>query len=382
MGKNRGTVALCARRKKSGMSAQSHPTTGPSAIAIYARARTVHLERFAHLDAELIFRARNYDFDEEIAGRVPHRQLGYVRTFLRLLRTPYRVVELNEPFQLNSWPGLLLDLLALRVSDALRRRHTVVTCYAIGNDDLCVNFAAYTHFPIALSRRIVRSMMRLFVTQFDRIAFGIPVSEQIYRHLAGDRLERVSTKHFGALAPACHSHKLPFLREKQVLFLGALEERKGFDSLLRAWPLVNVEGARLVILGKGEGTRRAEEFAANRHNVQFHEDPPNEEIHVWLARSSVVVLFSQRTPRWREQVGLPILEGLSHGCTIVTSTETGIADRLLAEGHRVLPPESGAEGLAAAISAALTSPVPVERVLGSLPERDTRLIAGEWMFET
>jgi hypothetical protein len=39
---------------------------------------------------------------------------------------------------------------------------------------------------------------------------------------------------------------------------------------------------------------------------------------------------------WREQLGLPILEGLSHGSRIVTASETGLAPDLSRDGHFVI----------------------------------------------
>ncbi|MHC2184479.1 glycosyltransferase involved in cell wall biosynthesis [Rathayibacter agropyri] len=349
-------------------------------LAVYVRARTVHLERFAELGADFIFYRRNYDFDENLARRVPHRHLGRRKTFLYLLRTPYRAVELNEPFQLNAWPGLILSLTAVRLSDVIRRRHTIISAYAIGNDDLAANFAAYTQVPVPVARWIVRRMMRYFVARYDRIAFGLPITEEIYRDLSDRSLARISTKRFGALAPACSSHDLPRERARRVVFLGALEARKGFERLLEAWALVPVGKIELVVLGKGELVGKAAALASSRPDVEFIEAPPPERIHEELARGSVLVLFSQRTDRWREQIGLPILEGLSHGCTVVASTETGVAQWLIDHGHRVLEADADAARLAAVIQDAVEHPLPVEEVLRSLPERDTRLAAAEWML--
>ena len=69
------------------------------------------------------------------------------------------------------------------------------------------------------------------------------------------------------------------------------------------------------------------------------------------------MLPSQPTSAWREQVGLPIVEGLSYGCTIVTTTETGLAGWLSEHRHRVLPADANEAQLAAAIIDALRRPV-------------------------
>jgi glycosyltransferase involved in cell wall biosynthesis len=299
---------------------------------------------------------------------------------VHLLRTPYRTVELNEPFQLNAWPGLLLHLAAIRTSDALRRRRTVVSSYAIGNDDLAANIAGYTRLPIALCRPLASAMMRVLVGRYDRIAFGIPAAEEVYRQLAGPALDTVRTRLFGALAPACADHPLPLTRARRLVFLGSLEARKGVEHLVRAWPAIAERAEGASVLGKGELADLVSDLAVSDEKVEFLEDPPSEVIHARLAQASVLVLFSQRTPRWREQVGLPILEGLSHGCTVVASTETGIADWLRAHGHTVLDAGAGPAALAETVGDALDRPLPVAEVLASLPPRDTRLDAADWML--
>jgi glycosyltransferase involved in cell wall biosynthesis len=57
-------------------------------------------------------------------------------------------------------------------------------------------------------------------------------------------------------------------------------------------------------------------------------DPPRAEVHELLRSSAVVAMPSVRRPGWREQIGLPLVEGLTHGCRVVTTTETGLADDL------------------------------------------------------
>ncbi|NQX11395.1 glycosyltransferase family 4 protein [Microbacteriaceae bacterium VKM Ac-2855] len=365
------------------MSQSSHDSEALDAadIAIYARARTVHLKRFAEMGATLVYRKKNYDFDEEFAATHPSAQLGYAGTTRHLLRSTHRVVELNEPFQLDSWPGLLLAVTAIRISDAAHRRRTRIVTYAIGNDDLIANFAAYTRLPAPVAAFFVRRIFRYLLARYDRVAFGITSSREIYRELSGRAFDRPEKAFFGALAPRYPDAEIPLERTKNLVFLGALEERKGIVKLMEAWPLVQATGARLTILGKGPLADQVRVWAAARDDVDLIIDPARAVIHQTLLNSAVLVLFSQRTPRWREQIGLPILEGLSHGCTIVTSTETGIADWLDAHGHAVLAPDVSAGVLAEKLGDALEHPLPVATVLESLPAQDTRFDASDWMFE-
>ena len=348
-------------------------------VAIYARARTVHLERFSEMGIRLIYRTRNYDFDQDLAARLSARELGYGATVRYLWKNAPSTVEVNEPFQLNAWPGLFLYLTTIRIKDFLTRRHTRIVTYAIGNDDLVANVMAYTRLPRPVATVLTKAAMRYLFSRYDRVAFGIPDSRRLYQDICGRTFARPETRMFGALAPR-HPGPVPEDRPRQLVFLGALEERKGIRKLMAAWPSVGGVGSRLVILGKGPLADEVEAWAASREDVGFVRDPSRATISETLLGSSALILFSQRTPRWREQIGLPILEALSHGCTVIASTETGVAEWLEENGHTVLPPSATPEELANAIERTLDRPRPVAEVLRTLPEKDMRLIAADWMF--
>jgi len=152
--------------------------------------------------------------------------------------------------------------------------------------------------------------------------------------------------------------------------------------VLAAWPSIKVwlPDARLTIVGTGAFADRAAAAAAADPAIELIIAPSRADIHDQLRRSRVLVLPSQPAPGWREQVGLPICEGLAHGCTIVTSTETGLADWLGAHGHTLVRPEVPAEALARALVAALRQDRSADSVLGDLPPTDGRLAADDWLF--
>jgi glycosyltransferase involved in cell wall biosynthesis len=100
-----------------------------------------------------------------------------------------------------------------------------------------------------------------------------------------------------------------------------------------------------------------------------------------LEHASILVAPSLREGRWREQVGNPILEALATGTTVVTTTETGIADWLLDHGHHVIRPAHLRERLGPAIIDALQQPLPIDRVLASLPTEDGRALADAWLHD-
>jgi glycosyltransferase involved in cell wall biosynthesis len=87
---------------------------------------------------------------------------------------------------------------------------------------------------------------------------------------------------------------------------------------------------------------------------------PRSEVHELLRSGAVVVMPSVRLRRWREQIGLPLVEGLAHGCRVVTTTETGLAEDLRTHPLVVLTrpgdPASLADGLRRAMDAADVGP--------------------------
>jgi len=114
--------------------------------------------------------------------------------------------------------------------------------------------------------------------------------------------------------------------------------------------------------------------------VRLVVDPPRPEIRDILAHSRVLVLPSQPSPTWREQVGLPIVEGLEQGCAIVATTETGLAPWLQEHGHAVVSRDADAAALARAIIGQVDAGDRAASIVASLPPLDGRLAADAWMF--
>lgn len=350
-------------------------------LRVYEGVRSAHLERFHALEpASVLFATRNYDFAEELLEGLEVRQYAGSRDlFRRVLRGRFDAVEINEPLMLSALKHSLVALAALRVGGLLGRRRTTVVTYAIENLDPFTATNARLRSP--WRRRAFALALRLLVSQVDRIAYGTPGARTTYAGVM--RQSRAESALVPALPTRCEQCDQVADEGQDVVFLGAFDARKGLRQLVESWPAVaaSVPGARLRILGKGELQSLAEGLA-ERDEVTLTVDPPREEIHRVLASSAVLVLLSQPAATWREQVGLPLVEGLAHGCRVVATTETGIADWLVEHGHEVVDPVAGAEEVAASVVRALGSGRTAEQVLADLPEVDGRLGADRWMFST
>jgi glycosyltransferase involved in cell wall biosynthesis len=348
---------------------------------LYQTIRTAHLERAHVLEpATILFQQRRYDFEDSLAVGLELIQAGPLRSAWLLARSKVQALEINEPLMLESLPATAIALLALQWRRRRRTRPAVVT-YAIGNLD---PFAASTsrRLKSRVRRLLNRAMAKYVWAQVDRIVYGTDGARELYGQLLPP-VAHMEELTIPALpepcgCPPCHRH----LSAPVVLFLGALADRKGFPAVLAAWPRIRLQHptAQLRIVGKGDLEAVALQRAERDPSVQVWIDPGRDEVHRQLRAADVLVLPSRRTRTWREQVGLPIVEGLAHGCTIVTTTETGLASWLAEHGHTALPPECTAEELGTAVAQQLSSPRTAAEVMGSLPDGDGRLDADRWLF--
>lgn len=350
---------------------------------LYESVRTAHLER-AHVlaPAAIIYRQRRYDFDADLAQGLELIEAGPIKTAIILARSGVTALEINEPLMLSSLPSTALALLALSARRLLGGERVLVVSYAIGNSDPYQQRVGKT-WKSALRNMVERKLAASVGNRVDRMVYGTAAAQQTYRALL-PQSERRKEALIPALPAACSCQHEQVSRPHHIIYLGDMSERKGFPHLLQAWPVVRAADptARLTIVGKGALVGRAIASAAADSSIELLIDPPRHEIHRQLRRAQVLVLPSQSTPIWREQVGLPIVEGLAHGCSIVTTTETGLASWLAEHGHSVLGPASSAGKLAEALLYQLGRSTRRSDVIATLPLQDGRLAADSWLFET
>lgn len=354
---------------------------------VYDALRTAHLERFQVMcRATIIYRDARYDFDErQIPASLDLRKLGRWRTGLDLGREAFDSVELNEPMMTGRWIDLACQLLAIRAGGFLRRRKTRITAYCIGLTDPVDELRLRWHIPAATARILARLVLEVLVRQYDRLAFGTDATLELMEEFVHSDMLRHRSRVIPALPAtcACLDQGEEVMDGRSILFLGAFVERKGIRQVLAAWEVMAAEhhDVRLKLVGKGTLTDEVSKWADGRKNVELCIDPPRAEIHAALRHAHVVVLPSQRVGAWREQVGLPIVEGLAHGCEVVTTYETGLAAWLGRHGHQVVRDASDPVMLAQSMLQAVECDRAKQRVLDDLPEVDGRLAADAWLMQ-
>lgn len=160
-------------------------------------------------------------------------------------------------------------------------------------------------------RRVYQKCTRLIVLSKEW-------KEKIAQIVPADRIDQIENY--------CILPKEPYYSERcrsQILFLGALEERKGCYDIPVIFEAVKQEcpNARLVMAGDGQMERIKEAFAKKNllSDVKF----PG-----WLQGGEKAKLLQQSTvflfPSYNEGMPMAVLEAMSYGMGIVTTTVGGI----------------------------------------------------------
>jgi glycosyltransferase involved in cell wall biosynthesis len=316
----------------------------------------------------LLFTSRIGDSDDALlAGNRAVRPFSW-RRLLRALRDPeLELVEVAEPLWLGEWVRAVRYVLLLKLlRPALpRRRPVAVATYAIENLDARerLSFRSLDHRPWAgaVARRLTTAAVGASLLLLDVVVFGTSGACENYRGAFGWALRRTRWAVLPPRLDACTvcgpvtgTH-----RDPRVLYLGTPSGRKGFDVLMTAWETAGAadRGWQLLVADP-----RGSEAPDVPPGVSIRTGLSRETVHELLATSAAVAMPSVRRPRWREQIGLPLVEGLTHGCRVLTTTETGLADDL--RDHPLVTlttpgdPESLAEGLRRVMAAAPAPPAP------------------------
>ncbi|MGP5026149.1 glycosyltransferase [Glutamicibacter sp. BW77] len=276
--------------------------------------------------------------------------------------------------------GLFGSLLAVSASTWRKSSQVQVVSYALENLDPFTRPAP--RIRSKLRARLDFSLAKRLSRSLDRLCFGTSGSKKLYHELMPFAVTTQQTL-IEALPASCVCPTEPVNGEPRIIFIGDFSVRKGVDAILNAWPLVaaQIPDAKLTIIGKGTLAPEVRELAEKDPRVSVFYDPPRRTIHQQLRRAHALVLPSRRTPRWREQVGLPIVEGLAHGCRIISSDETGLAPWLKCHDHLVVPHESIDTELPTALIIALREAQSWTPATIDLPSIDGRLAADIWMHQ-
>jgi glycosyltransferase involved in cell wall biosynthesis len=224
----------------------------------------------------------------------------------------------------------LLELLALY---RFRRRPRIAVA-------VCENIFPRASAAERLARRAVwpriDHLLAVATPSIDGIRVaGMPVSVPAASLVAG-----------GLEPPAeVEPLSLPFSGSDFVVgFAGRIVEEKGWRVLVRALAELPPE-FKLAIAGDGPDLAELQAALEGRcHDAGLL---PKEELWRFYAALDCLVVPSLTTPRWKEQLGGTLLDGLAMGVPVVASASGGLPDALGDAG--ILVPEADAAALADAL---------------------------------
>jgi glycosyltransferase involved in cell wall biosynthesis len=340
--------------------------------------RSAHFERSrVSAGLDVIFVSRYKDLDESSMWPSA-RQVPVALAWAWAFRRRWQVIHLPEPLWLRALPLTVSVGLAVRLADIVLRRRTRVVAYAMENNEpalLMSGIPSWLH-------HLVFGLIGLFsAVIFDRIAFASSSAEECY---TATRVlpPRCTTALFEDLPAACVAHR-DQRKVRQMTFVGVLEFRKGLPDLLAAWGQANLGAAgwELAVAGSGPLAEDLAGAAAADMSIVALGQIDRRGVHEVMARTAVVVLPSRREGRWREQIGLSIVEGLAHGCHVIATPDTGLCGWLSRHGHDVLPEDFTVADLVYALRRAADTRLSAAMVQESLPRVDGRMAAEDWMYQ-
>jgi glycosyltransferase involved in cell wall biosynthesis len=357
----------------------SHQNDQIRSIRILPELRAVQVERAMHMTpARTIFLGEKYDLGGTVLP-ASMEKLTLRTTIVELFRAKETVLELPEPLWLRFLPKAVVLSLAWRAGGFVSGRHRETVTYAIENNNLeSVLFGRRR--PLKFLSGMFRIALRIYISlSFDRIAFGSAGARNSYESLGLGT--SIATRTWDELPTAAPGSPVTPM-SGDAIFVGRLEERKGIRQLISAWTDVekHLPGARLTIVGGGDLEEVVTTWCEVRPGSRsWAGEVEHAGVADLMAVHDVLVAPSVRWGRWREQIGLPIGEGLQAGLTVVTTDETGLAEWLTEHGHYVIPAELLSGKLAPILVRALRQPIPGEVVKNSLPTVGGRMAADHWL---
>lgn len=348
-------------------------------LRIYESVRSTHLSDLRTMTTgHLLYRERMYDFEEQLTEHVSIERASRLQTVRRILTANEQFIEINEPFMVRAWPSLVMYTTAARVSRIVLRKRFELTTYAIENNSPILPIQDLLPFPLSWVKFVVRAICAYLMKPVDRIAFGTPGAASNYRLLVPNLLLDMDVTEALELPTPCTCHGPE--RSSNLLFVGEFSDRKGIRQAMRLWDEVwDRADITFTIIGQGPLLDPVLAWSKSHSNVQVVVDPPRAEIHTHLRLASALVLLSQSTPRWREQIGLPIMEGLAHGCEIISTDQTGYAEWLSENGHTVVSQDVDYTRLAEVMLGKIRTPRPAAQIVGTLPLTSSRHDFDRWM---
>ena len=136
-----------------------------------------------------------------------------------------------------------------------------------------------------------------------------------------------------------------------VLFVGYLDQRKGVDTLIRAYCRASTPDSKLVIVGTGPAETELKSLAGDASDIEFTGYVSEAEKVAYYDAAELFVLPS-RHDAW----GLVVNEAMHHGLPVIVSSSAGAEELVNRYNNGYVVPPDDADALANRIEELLTDP--------------------------
>jgi len=296
-------------------------------------------ERFLHIGRALPFPVRGTTIRISMSLRLASRIKEV------LAREKFDIIHLHEPFM------PMLCSAVLRFSD---------DAVNIGTFHACHGSPGY-NFGWPISRIMLQKRRRKLL---GKIAVSRVAKEYAQKHVPGEYSiipNGIDLGHFNPEVPPIKRFRDDKLN---ILFVGRLEKRKGFDHLLKAYSQVKKEipRCRLIVVGPGIRFRHKYEKYVRNHNIPdvvFAGMVSYDELPRYYQTADI--FCSPATGR--ESFGIVLLEAMALGKPVVATNIEGYASVMTSgkEGLLVTPKDD--QELARALKILITDE-PLRRRMG------------------
>ncbi len=312
-----------------------------------------------------------------VCAKAPEPRETFLRRDIAMLRTRHDVRVFGLARRIPN-PRLLPLLRHHTVREAVSLAFRLRTAaelakYVADEGVIFAHFAWTTADVAATAARLSRRPWFCFVHAWD--VFTRPASELLRRTATAARIvacsqaaanaclasgiahDRIALIHHAVLPVQLPTRRPTATTHASVVAVGRLVEKKGFDTLIRAWPAVvrALPGATLRIVGDGPCASSLRHLARavcdDYGSISFTGALSEEETLNAIASSDMLVLPSRRLPNGdRDGIANVILEAMAIGVPVVT-TDAGAAGEVVQDGVSglLLPHPATPETLSAAI---------------------------------
>jgi len=181
------------------------------------------------------------------------------------------------------------------------------------------------------------AVRRILKRDYEIIPMGVSITKYSKERTSGDIRRRFKVK------------------DKLLLFVGRITEKKGVEYLIRAMPdvLKAFPHTKLLIVGEGDLRDQLQRLSFQLHlqdAISFTGSIPHEELPSYFASADIfigpsIVAESGDT----EGLGVVFLEALAAGCAVVASNVGGISDVIIHEKTGLLVEQKNPNQIAQAI---------------------------------